>query len=123
METRQRLEDSPSHKTLGTASTECFQSVQHKLLSKPTTLKRESLLFGKMHDFIQAHTHRYTLTPSYFCDFNYFFYLCYAMMFSKFVMVRFKALPVIQILASLKLEQKDPKFAFVTVVFAVKTIM
>lgn len=72
---------------------------------------------------LYRHTNRYTLSPTYFCDFSYFFYLCYAMMFSKFVMIRFKALPCIQILASLKSEQKDLKFAFVIVVFSVKTIM
>lgn len=45
------------------------------------------------------------------------------MMFSKFVMIRFEAIPVIQLLVSLKSEQKDPEFAFVIVVFPVKTIM
>lgn len=71
--------------------------------------------------YLYRHTHRYTLTPTYFCDFSYFFYLWYAMMFSKFV-IRFKAIPIIQLLVSLKSEQKDLKFAFVIVVFPVKTI-
>lgn len=68
--------------------------------------------------YLHRHTHR--LTPTYFCHFSYFFYLCYAMMFSKFVMIRFEAIPVIQLLVSLKSEQKDPEFAFVIVVFPVK---
>lgn len=70
--------------------------------------------------FIQTHT--WILTPTYFCDFSYFFYLCNAMMVSKFI-IRLKALPVIQVLASLKAEQRDLKFVFVIVVFPVKTIM
>lgn len=77
LETRQRLEDSPSCKVLATTSTECFRSVQHKLLSKPTTRKWESSDLGKMHDFIYTGTHTHTLTPIYLCDFSYFFYLCY----------------------------------------------
>lgn len=68
--------------------------------------------------FIQAHT--WILTPTYFCDFSDFFYLCNAMMVSKFV-TRFKALPVIQVLASLKVEQRD--LNFVIVVFPVKMII
>ena len=43
-------------------------------------------------------------------------------MVSKFV-IRFKALPVIQALASLKAEQRDLKFVFVIVVSPVKMIM
>lgn len=72
--------------------------------------------------YLYRHTQRCTRTPTYFCDFSYFFSLCYAIMSSKFVMLRFKALPVIQVSASLKSEQKDPKFAFI-VVFPVKTIV
>lgn len=121
LETRQRLEDSPSCNILATTSTECFRSVQHKLLSKPATLKWESLLWEDACLYLYRHTRRYTTTPTYFCDFSYFFYLCYAMVFSKFVMIRFKAFLVIQILVSLKSEQKDPQFACVTV-FPVKTI-
>jgi len=104
LETRQRLKDSPSHMTLGTTSTECLESVQHKLFSKPATLKWESLLSGKTHHFIQAHAD--ALTPTYFCDFSYFFYCCSAMMFSKFVMIRFKALPVVQTLVTYIRAQK-----------------
>lgn len=70
--------------------------------------------------FIQAHT--WILTPTYFCDSSYFFYLCNAMMVSKFV-IKFKALPVIQVLASLKAKQRDLKFVFVIIVFPVKMIM
>lgn len=70
-----------------------------------------------MHDFIYTgtHTHTHTLTPIYLCDFSYFFYLCYDKTFPKFLL-RFKALPVIQILVSLKSDQKDLKFVFVIVV-------
>lgn len=70
--------------------------------------------------FIWAHT--WILTPTYFCDFSYCFFLCNAVMVSKFV-IRFKALPVIQALASLKAEQRDLKFVFVIVVSPVKMIM
>lgn len=44
------------------------------------------------------------------------------MMVSKFV-IKFKALPVIQVLASLKAKQRDLKFVFVIIVFPVKMIM
>lgn len=53
-------EDSSSHKAVGITSSECFKSVQHKLLPEPTTLKGESLLSGKMHDFIYSGTHKDT---------------------------------------------------------------
>lgn len=94
LETRQRLEDSPSHMTLATLSTKCFKSVQHKLLSKSTTLKWEGFLFRKMHDYWHRHIGRCTPTPPYFCDFSYLFYLSYAMMVSKLCMIRFKAVSV-----------------------------
>lgn len=61
LETRQSLEDSPSEKPLGATWTECFESVQHKLLSKPATPEWGSSLLGKMHDIIYTgtHTHSY----------------------------------------------------------------
>lgn len=70
--------------------------------------------------FIQAPT--WILTPTYFSDFSYFSYLCNAMMVSKFF-IRYKTLPVIQVLTSLKAEQRDLKFVFVIVGFPVKMIM
>lgn len=67
LEIRQRLEDSPSCKVLATTSTECFTSVQHKLLSKPTTWKWESSDLGKMHDFIYTGTHTHTHSLLFIC--------------------------------------------------------
>lgn len=121
LETRQSLEDSPSEKPLGATWTECFEPVQHKLLSKPVLWNEKAHSLGRcMTLFIQAHS--WILTPTYFCDFSCFFYLCNAMLVSKFV-IRFKALPVIQVLTSLTAEQRDLKFVFVIVVFPGKTIM
>lgn len=71
-------------------SAECFESVQHQLLSKPATPEGENSLFRKMHDFIYGDTHTDTHSlilisvPSAtsFISVN-------SMMFSKFVMTRF----------------------------------
>lgn len=90
LETGQRLEDSPSRMVFGTTSAECFESVQHQLLSKPATPEGENSLFRKMHDFIYGDTHTDTHSlilisvPSAtsFISVN-------SMMFSKFVMTRF----------------------------------
>lgn len=79
---------------------------------------RKLILWEDAWPYLYSHTHGYSLllifvTPA----------ISFISVTLWWFQIRFKALPVIQVLVSLKAEQRDLKFVFVIVVFPVKTII